>query len=342
MEGWGWQSVHDPNVLPKVLERWTASIATGQPFDMDFPLRGADGVFRSFLTRVIPVKDSAGQVLRWFGTNTDISALKQVEEALRDSEKRYRRLFEAAKDGILILDANTGKVDDVNPFLLKLLGYSYDDLCGKYIWELGVFKDIAASKEAFKALQDNEYIRYDDLPLETVNGQRIAVEFVSNVYLVDHHKVIQCNIRDITESKKVKKELRDNRAQLDLALLSAGMGMWYWDIVNNKRYFDGQVCHLLGIDAAAFTGTEDEFFGVVHSDDSAAVKEALARAIEQNVLYETTYRAIWPDGSIHYISARGMLARDDMGQPQRISGIIWDVTERKKAEEQLASEKYLQ
>jgi len=127
-------------------------------------------------------------------------------ESLRDSEKRYRRLFESAKDGILILDADTGKVVDVNPFLLQLLGYPYDTLHGQHIWELGVFKDIAASKDAFKVLQDNEYIRYDDLPLESHDGQSIAVEFVSNVYLVDHSKVIQCNIRDITAQKRAKAE----------------------------------------------------------------------------------------------------------------------------------------
>ena len=123
-------------------------------------------------------------------------------EALQESEKRYRRLFESARDGILILDADTGKVVDVNPFLLQLLGYSYDAICGQHIWELGVFKDIAASKDAFKALQDNEYIRYDDLPLETLDGRPIAAEFVSNIYLVDNTKVIQCNIRDITERKR--------------------------------------------------------------------------------------------------------------------------------------------
>jgi PAS domain S-box-containing protein len=215
MEGWGWQSVHDPKVLPKVLEQWRASISTGEPFDMDFPLRGADGVFRLFLTRVIPLKDSDGQVLRWFGTNTDISALKEAEENLQDSERRYRRLFEAAKDGVLILDADTGKVVDVNPFLLQLLGYSYEEICGKHLWEIGSFKDIAASKDAFKTLQDNEYVRYDDLPLETRDGQAIAVEFVSNVYLVDHKKVIQCNIRDITERKQAGMELDERTRQLE-------------------------------------------------------------------------------------------------------------------------------
>lgn len=131
---------------------------------------------------------------------------ERTVEALQDSEKRYRRLFESAKDGILILDVETGKVVDVNPFLLQLLGYSYDAICGQYIWELGVFKDIAASKDAFSTLQDNEYIRYDDLPLETIDGRPIAVEFVSNVYLVDHCKVIQCNIRDITERKQAMAE----------------------------------------------------------------------------------------------------------------------------------------
>ena len=87
-------------------------------------------------------------------TEKTLREKESIGEALQDSEKRYRRLFESAKDGILILDADTGKVVDVNPFLLQLLGYSHDAICGQYIWELGVFKDIAASKDAFKALQD--------------------------------------------------------------------------------------------------------------------------------------------------------------------------------------------
>jgi PAS domain S-box-containing protein len=142
---------------------------------------------------------------------------QNIRQALQNSEKRYRRLFESARDGILILDAESGKVVDVNPFLLQLLGYSYDALCGQYIWELGVFKDIAASKEAFKNLQDNEYIRYEDLPLETRHGLAIAVEFVSNVYLVDHSKVIQCNIRDITARKRDDAERKRLLAAIEQA-----------------------------------------------------------------------------------------------------------------------------
>ena len=126
---------------------------------------------------------------------------------------RYRRLFEAAQDGIMILDAGTGQIVDINPFLIDLLGYSYQELVAKKIWETGLFRDIEASKKAFRELQNKGYLRYEDLPLKTKAGKNIDVEFVSNVYEVDHHKVIQCNIRDITAQKRMaavlQKQTRD-------------------------------------------------------------------------------------------------------------------------------------
>ena len=139
---------------------------------------------------------------------------QRVEEALQVSETRYRRLFETAKDGILILDADTGKIADVNPFLIEMLGYSHDDLMGKTLWEIGPFKDIQASRSAFTELQSKEYIRYEDLPLEAKDGRRVNVEFVSNVYLVDHTRVIQCNIRDITKRVLAEQALRQTNAEL--------------------------------------------------------------------------------------------------------------------------------
>jgi PAS domain S-box-containing protein len=119
---------------------------------------------------------------------------------LKDSELRYRRLFETTQDGILILDARTGMIEDVNPYLIKMLGYSREEFLKKKLWEVGAFKDIEASKDAFEVLQDTEYIRYEDLPLRAKDGRLIQVEFVSNVYLVGDEKVIQCDIRDITDT----------------------------------------------------------------------------------------------------------------------------------------------
>jgi len=137
-----------------------------------------------------------------------------IEPSLKDSELRYRRLFEAAQDGILILDAETGAITDVNPFLIKMLGYSREEFVEKKLWEVGAFKDVEASQDAFEALQKNEYIRYEDLPLKAKDGRLIQVEFVSNVYLVGGEKVIQCNIRDITERKQAQDALLKSEALL--------------------------------------------------------------------------------------------------------------------------------
>ena len=121
-----------------------------------------------------------------------------LELALEVSELRYRRLFETAQDGILILDADTGKIIDVNPFLLDLLNYPFESIVGRQLWEIGLFEDIAANQAAFQKLQKEGYIRYENRPLRTKAGKQIQVEFVSNVYFVGSAKVIQCNIRDIS------------------------------------------------------------------------------------------------------------------------------------------------
>jgi diguanylate cyclase (GGDEF)-like protein/PAS domain S-box-containing protein len=122
-------------------------------------------------------------------------------KALRVSESRYRRLFETAKDGILILNADTAQIDDVNPYLIEMLGYTHAEFLGKKLWEVGSFADIAQSKEMFEELQTKGYVRYKDLPLKTKAGAEVAVEFVSNTYACEGVKVIQCNIRNISERK---------------------------------------------------------------------------------------------------------------------------------------------
>lgn len=141
--------------------------------------------------------------------------MEQSAQRMKSSEIRYRRLFEAARDGILILDAETGKIADVNPFLVEMLGYDYEDFLGKNLWELGAFKDIAASKAAFSELKQEKYVRYNDLPLKTKGGRLIAVELVSNVYQADQDEVIQCNIRDITERKQIEAALQSVSAELE-------------------------------------------------------------------------------------------------------------------------------
>jgi PAS domain S-box-containing protein len=144
----------------------------------------------------------------------DITERKQAGYNLEVSEARYRRLFETAQDGILILDANTGKIFDANPFIKEMLGYSQEELVGKELWQIGLFRDQAESRGAFGKLQAQGYIRYENLPLQTKQKQRIDVEFVSNVYQVDQRHVIQCNIRDITERSRLERQTHEQAEAL--------------------------------------------------------------------------------------------------------------------------------
>jgi PAS domain S-box-containing protein len=177
---------------------------------------------------------------------------KQAEEALAASEVRYRRLFETAKDGILILDAETGIIIDVNPFLIELLGSPHEHFLGKHIWDLGFFKDIVANKATFEELQRRDYIRYESLPLKTADGRPTDVEFVSNSYQVDCQKVIQCNVRDITERKRAEEAL----VKLRKAVETSGEVIFMTDREGVITFINPEFTRLYGY-------TEEEVVGKV-------------------------------------------------------------------------------
>ena len=159
----------------------------------------------------------------------DATERLRAAEALVISEVRYRRLFETAQDGILLVDPVSRTVFDANPFLTGLLDYTHEEFVGKELWEIGLFKDAEASKAAFRTLQDRGYIRYEDLPLKTRDGRGIEVEFVSNVYDVGTDRVIQCNIRDITERKQTEEMLRRNEALFSALVEQAPVGVYVVD-----------------------------------------------------------------------------------------------------------------
>jgi PAS domain S-box-containing protein len=201
--------VKDPNIAKDMYD----NIMGGKSWEGELEMVKKSGEIFPAYEYADAIKNDDGDIVGLIGIVTDMSKIKDTEILLKASETRYRRLFEAAKDGILILDADSGKILDVNPFLVNLLGFSKEQFIEKFIWDIGFFKDIVSNKEKFLQLKTDEYVRYDNLPIESYDGNQVNVEFVSNVYLANGHKVVQCNIRDITEKRKIDEALIESEAK---------------------------------------------------------------------------------------------------------------------------------
>jgi len=263
----------------------------------------------------------------------DNSKLKKTEAALQASEIRYRRLFETAKDGILILDAETGMILDVNPYLIDLLGYSKEQFIEKEIWEIGFFKDIIANYDKFLELQQKEYVRYDDLPLETTNGQKINVEFVSNVYFSEKKKVIQCNIRETTKRKQTELELRNSEILLRTIVQTIPDLFWLKDINGIYLSCNTMFGRFFGASEAEIVGKTDydfvsrELADFFRENDRNAIEAGKPTSNEEWVTFKD-------DGHSAYLDTIKTPMYDCYGKLIGVLGIGRDFTERKQAEEQ--------
>ena len=255
------------------------------------------------------------------------SAATNADQALRSSEIRYRRLFEAARDGILMLDAASGEITAVNPFLATLLGYSEADILGKKLWEISPFEDVKKSKVAFKELQTEEYIRYDDLPLETRDGRLIAVEFVSNSYMAGTEKVIQCNIRDITERRRVEKAREASDGRYHALFDYAPDGIVIAD--RQGRYLDvnSSICRMLGYARDDLIGRQAS--DIVDASELKHVAPALA-SIYESADYHREWSFRRKDGSVFSADVIATAMPDG-----NLLAVIRDLTARHEAEKAL-------
>lgn len=187
-----------------------------------------DGSFVDVVYSAAPIR-AAGGITGVVVVFRDVSERKRAEDQLRLSEVRYRRLFEAAHDGVLLLDPATRKITDANPFMTKLLGYPRERLVGKELFEIGLLEDEAANRQVFKQLQRKREVRYEDLPLRSREGGQREVEVVANLYQENGHEVIQCNIRDITQRKQGEEMLRRNEALFSALVAQAPVGVYVVD-----------------------------------------------------------------------------------------------------------------
>jgi len=267
----------------------------------------------------------------------DITERRQAGRELTTSEIRYRRLFEAANDGILILDPASRQIIDANPFMTELLGYPREEFLGKELWQIGLLKDEEASRAAFQELKEKGVIRYEDLPLETTTGERREVEFVSNIYQEDGHEVVQCNIRDITERKQLEDALRESEERYCTLFGSVPIAVFVCDRNAVIQHYNRRAVELWGREPTC--GVEKHCGSAkLYLPDGALLPHAespmvgvLRTGIPANNVEVFIER---PDGSRIAVIVNFAALKNARGEITGAVTSFMDITERKRAEEE--------
>jgi PAS domain S-box-containing protein len=262
----------------------------------------------------------------------DITERKRAGVAVRASERRYRRLFEAAHDGVLILNADTGKITDANPFMLDALGVARAELMGQELWQIGFLGDETESRAAFARLKKEGQIRYENLPLESKTGARREVEVVANVYDEGGNPVIQCNVRDISERVQATKALRESGARLKMALNAANAGAWEAIPASKQFFASDQALGLYGL-APGTVMSFDKAWAVVLPEDRERLETELRRTLKTGAPFRVEFRAYQPDGSFRWLQSQAELRPDLEGG--RLVGLVQDITEQKQREHRI-------
>jgi PAS domain S-box-containing protein len=285
-----------------------------------------------------PIRGKNGAITGSVVVGRDITERKRAQEALWRQREWLQVTLTSIGDAVLSTDL-AGKITFLNPVAESLTGWKEPEAQGR------------PAREVFRIINEQTRQQGDDIvahvlrdgitvalanhtAIQARDGREIPIEDsaapikdvagnVTGVVLVFH---------DVTQKRRAQEALAESRERLDLALSSARMATFDWDIVTNKRIWSDGVHRLLGTRPEAFTGAAEEFFKIIHPEDRSTVQAALAKAVDTRAAYETEYRAVWPDGSIRHIAARGMLHRDDAGRPVQMTGVCWDITDRKVAE----------
>jgi PAS domain S-box-containing protein len=253
--------------------------------------------------------------------------------ALAASEVRYRRLFETAQDAILILDGDNGRIIDANPFVIALLGYTFEELIGKELWEIGLFHDIEESKAAFDRLQRDGYIRYEDLPLETKDGRRAEVEFVSNSYDVDGQNIIQCNIRDITARKTAETAAQEGAERFRFLAESMPHMVFTAKPNGHVDYFNQQWTVFTGLTLGEIKDWRWTKF--IHPDDVKETARLWRHSLNSGEAFEAQHRFRRADGVYRWHLSRACAMHDAAGNITMWISSNTDIDDQKSTERAL-------
>ena len=369
MAGWGWQSVHDPEELDRVLAIWREGIAKGTPVELTFPLRGADGVFRRFLTRITPVRDAEGSVLRWFGTNTEVEAEHAAREAAERLSERTAQL-QALTTALAVVRAPEAVGRIIEEDAPGILGARSAQLVLTNGDRRGVDAPVSASIESGEAVLvasrqglGGLLARYPDfgmlpsnadveslavVPLSAGGGATGALVVTyrdAQAFSEDDRTLLAAFAREaviaLERGRLFESEhtalaaLRDSDARLHFAMDVAQLGAWELDVATETAWRSQRHDQIYGYDAPLPSWTFATFVDHVFPEDQTFVRDQYAASLRTATTLDFNCRIVRADGAIRWIAARAEPTVDDAGRVTRLVGVVRDITAEKDAEQAL-------
>ncbi len=338
MQGWGWQQVQHPAYVNQVVEKFSQCLSKGEIWEDTFPLRGKDGQYRWFLSRAIPVRDAQGNVLRWFGTNTDVTDLLETERALQQTTERLNVALKSAPISLFNQDRELRYTWIYNPSH----NYSGDEVLGKQDDDLTSVETATRLTQLKRqvleqgtTLREVVYVEpnYYDLTIEPLRDHRNAIVGITCAALdISQRMQLEADRREVEE------DLRRSEDRLRIALESAQFGTWDWNLMTNELSWDSGCKAMFGLSSDAADITIDTFYEALHPEDKAWVNQVVQSLLEPSSggSYNIDYRTVGiEDGIERWISAKGHVYFNADGVPQRFSGVVLDISDRKEFEDAL-------
>ncbi len=340
MQGWGWQKVHHPDHVERVVARITRSFETGEPWEDTFPLRGKDGRYRWFLSRALPIRDSEGRVVRWLGTNTDITEHREAEERLRDSEERFRTLFEQASDPVFVHDPQ-GRFVDVNQRACESLGYSRGELLSMTVLDIEMDFDLDSARTAWEQVRFGEAMTIHGHQRRK-DGSIFPVEIRLAACLLKGERLYLGLVRDVTERERSERALKESEvhayrrlAEIEAIYASAPVGLCVFDTRMRWVRMNQRMAEINGLPVEAHLGkTPPEMLPKIGEEVEGILSRILKNG-EPLLDYEITGETAAAPGLMRSWNASWVPLRGERGEIAGISVAAEEVTERKRAGERL-------
>jgi PAS domain S-box-containing protein len=333
------EAIH-PEDRAAVNEAYSGSIREGRDsYEIEHRVvRRSTGEIRIVYEKCEHFRDKSGQIMRSAGMVHDITVRKRAEQALLESEEKYRLLADHANDWIYWIKPDKS-FQYISPSCEQLTGFTPLEFINNPQLLIDIIHPEDRVRVEAHLGEIREGTETHELDYRIVT-KASRVRWISHscepVYAEDGKYLGRSGTnRDVTERKRAEEQSTLLANRLALATRSAHMGIWDWDIQNNELVWDDQMYTLYGLEPGKFGGAYQAWLNGVHPDDRDLSNQVSQQAVRGERGYDTEFRIVRPDGSIHWLKANGEVFRDGLGRPLRMVGVNYDITERKQAEEAL-------